>query len=229
MDHLADKINPVKQTNIRAIGLIVLIAILIIAYVLRPCVLGFKAADQINLPTMFGSLILIALFVERSIEMFLSVWRSQGADNLDRMIEKSRRDVELKQKELEKLPDNVSNSKGEEANNNLSAARESLDNVEDKRVAYRVDSRFIALWAGLLIGIFVSLVGVRVLGNIVEFKCEKDFQEGLFTVVDILLTGSMLAGGSESINRLMKVYNNVMSATSERAKGKGQKDQDESQ
>jgi len=227
MDHFAEKINPVKQRDIRVIGLIILIIVLAIAYILKPCILGFKEADEINLPTMFGSLLLISLFVERSIEMFLSVWRSQGADNLDRLLKKRRTNVELKEKEVEKFSSDSDKQELEKAIKDLSEARNSLDDAEDKRIAYRIDSRFIALWVGLLIGIFVSLVGVRVLGNIVDFKCDKDFQSGLFTVVDILLTGSMLAGGSESINRLMKVYNSVMDATSEKAKRKRETGQDD--
>jgi len=71
---------------------------------------------------------------------------------------------------------------------------------------------------GLGIGFLVSLVGVRVLGNVIDIASLSGDQQGVFTVVDILLTGAVLAGGSEAVNKIMKVYNSFMIATEKRTK-----------
>ena len=92
-----------------------------------------------------------------------------------------------------------------------------LGSLEMERTRYRADSRFISQWLGLGIGVLVALVGVRVLGNIVDISTLTGPQVGIFVVVDIMLTGAVLAGGSEAINKIMKVYNSFMISTAEKA------------
>lgn len=94
-----------------------------------------------------------------------------------------------------------------------------LQSLKKDRTVYRAGSRFIAQWLGLGIGVLVALVGVRVLGNIVDITTLSKAQEAAFVVVDVLLTGAVLAGGSEAINKIMKVYNSFMIKTAEKAKG----------
>lgn len=150
---------------------------------------------------MFGYLLLISLFVERAIEVFLSAWRSGRADELDI--------------EIANLNKQVAGS----AKTTAEKLKLNLQSLEKDRTVYRAGSRFIAQWLGLGIGVLVALVGVRVLGNIVDITTLSKEQEAAFVVVDVLLTGAVLAGGSEAINKIMKVYNSFMIKTAEKAKG----------
>ena len=90
--------------------------------------------------------------------------------------------------------------------------------VETKRTQYRADSRFISQWFGLGIGVVIGFVGVRVLDSIVNTTALSGVQQSIFVVVDIFLTGAVIAGGSESINKIMKVYNSFMDSPVKRTK-----------
>lgn len=204
MDHEIKNITPMKQNNIRIYGMLALLAVAGASYLLAFDALQFKSGASVNVPSLFGYFVLISAFVERSIEMFLSAWRSQGADNLDR-------DLEKKQKAYQE-------ALGKNINPETESLKKELEAAEDKRLDYRIDSRFMALWIGLVIGVIVSLVGVRLLGNILEQNPNNGLHGGFFVAVDVLLTGSILAGGSEAVNKIMKVYNNIMSATAEKVK-----------
>jgi hypothetical protein len=48
------------------------------------------------------------------------------------------------------------------------------------------------------------------LGAILNESTLTGYQANLFIVVDVMLTGAVLAGGSEAINRIMKLYNSAM-------------------
>lgn len=171
------------------------------AYSLSPGALQYQPDALTKLPSTFGYLVLIAIFVERAIEVFLSTWRSQDADVLDRAIEK-----------LEKI------IAAEQDTSKLENLHADLNIKQDERTNYRSTSRSIAQWIGLVIGVLVALVGVRVLGNIVIVDTMSAEGKSLFIMVDVLLTGAVLAGGSDAVNKMMKIYNNIMHTTAEKAK-----------
>lgn len=72
-----------KSGYSRVWGVLLLLGVGAIAWLTTP--ISLKYGDEIitSLPTMFGYLLLISLFVERAIEVFLSAWRSGRADELD--------------------------------------------------------------------------------------------------------------------------------------------------
>lgn len=197
--------------NIRYLGLIVIVFISTIGWITTPTRLKFGNDILKDLPTMFGYLILVSLFVERAIEVFLSAWRSQGADELDF-------EITNKQKHIKENIDLSANKPNEtdQIYEIIKVLKKDLEILEKERTVYSSDSRFIAQWLGLSIGVLVSLVGVRVFGNIVDISSLSNKQTGSFTVVDIILTGAVLAGGSEAINKIMKIYNGLMSTTAKK-------------
>lgn len=205
--------NPKSKTitgKIRITGILIIIAVFYTAWQLQFESITFKPDAATNLPAMFGYLLLICIFVERSIEMFLSSFRGAGADKLD-----------LK---IKNLQENIKDLEGkmqfdDVAMKQLTEMKTNLRTTGDDRAHYRAESGYLALWIGLLIGLVVSLVGVRILGNIVEFDNMVDKQKGGFIAVDVLLTGSVLAGGSEAFNKIMKVYNSFMTKSAENNKG----------
>ena len=101
-----------------------------------------------------------------------------------------------------------------------------LKELNDKRTTFRIASREIALWVGLLIGIAISAAGVRTLTTFLDpvainaLRESNGNQYNVLNIVDMTITGSMLAGGSEAINKLTKAYNSFMQATTEKAKNK---------
>ena len=150
---------------------------------------------------MFGYLLLLSLIVERAIEVFLSTTRGNRAQELDDQIEALTEEIQ-----------------GLGEGDDLKTKRAELTDKKKERAAYRIRSRCAAQWLGLVIGIMVAIAGVRILGNLVEPKsliALKDsttgaWQVNFFILVDVLLTGAVLAGGSEAINRITKRFNNFM-------------------
>jgi len=147
--------------------------------------------DSISVvPVIFMSVVLICLFVERAIEVFLSALRGGGADRLD---------LELDQLKAIAAP-----------------SKETLDKLctlTIVRSEYRAHSRLIAQQIGLCFGLMVALVGFRILGSLVQ-DLPFGWQGKAFTLLDILLTGSVLAGGSDAVNKLTKAYAHLMATIS---------------
>ncbi len=191
-------------------GIVIGILVLIAAYYYETSALRLKPdLDITYLPQLFGFLILISLFVERAIEFVLSLWRSAEADVLDRNIEN------IKEK-LSKLTDET--EEGKVVKVNLLAE---LEQAEDERVDFKSDSRLAALWIGVTIGVFVSLVGVRIMGSVFEPPdSNHEFHSRVFILVDVLLTGFVLAGGSSAIHKIMSLYDSAMNRATENNKSK---------
>ena len=188
-------------------GVLLLVGVCLVAWFMKPVTLKFGHDILKDLPTMFGYLVLISLFVERAIEVFLSAWRSAGADELDRKLTSISKRI-ADSIEAVDSPDRIETE----------LLKDEFESLEMERTRYKSDSRLISRWLGLGIGILVAFVGVRVLSNIVDISTLKESQEGIFIIVDILLTGAVLAGGSEAINKIMKVYNSFMTSTADKAK-----------
>ena len=194
-----------KKRYSRLWGALLLVVVSAIAWDIGPVTLPFKPEIQKTFPTMVGYLLLISLFVERAIEVFLSALRSGGADHLDRKLANTKEQIA---EQVAAMEGDVAD-KGEIARE-LKTARIDLKKLEKERIQYRANSRFISQWMGLGFGIFVSMVGIRVLGNLVDESKLVGDQAAIFLLVDIILSGAVLAGGSEAINKLMKVYNSYM-------------------
>ncbi len=192
-------------------GIFPLFVVLAGAFYLNPSSLEFQEGGLKNLPMIFGYLVLIALFVERAIEVFLSAWRSAGADDLDRKIEIKNNDIS----NFLKLHTDARKAAGKDEYRVLN---DELAVAETIRAQYRADSRFISQWFGLGIGIVIAFVGVRVLDSVVDSTSLSGVQKSFFVLVDIMLTGAVIAGGSESINKIMKLYNSFMESTVRRTK-----------
>lgn len=123
-------------------------------------------------------LFLIALFVERAQEVFITSWRGFGMTGINEEVRKAR-----------KAP-------------NQAGLTEALA----KRALYKAKTARIAFLAGLSVGILVSIAGVRVLFPLVSWDMEVVGSQGtLFNILDIVLTGGLIGGGSEGIHRVMSL------------------------
>ena len=193
-----------KMTTARLVGVAVLIVVAVFAYQNKPAALGFKPAEQMEIMNMIPALLLASMFLERAIEVFLSAWRGGGADVLDS-------DIAYHQKEIDTLEQIAPEQRSDTQNTALENEKTKLGPKITERVQYRADSRFIAQWMGLGMGIVIALVGVRVLNNLVDTSALEAGIKPYFVTVDVLLTGALLAGGSDAINKIMKLYSGYMS------------------
>src|SRR5690606_11093302 len=74
---------------------------------------------------------------------------------------------------------------------------------------------------GFLFGIAVATVGIRALEGLLApgaLQLAPMGQGVAFRVVDVLMTGGVIAGGSEAIHKLIQLFTTFMEATTRRVK-----------
>lgn len=158
--------------------------------------LSFQPVGGDDALAVLGRLVLIALFVERGMEVLVELWR--GAETNRKKHEVDR---------IEKAIEGASNDPQEESE--LEGEREAAS--EDLHHWKAVTTR-IALWSGFLFGLLISIAGVRALDSLFSTPVDAT-QVVFFKGVDILLTAALISGGSEGIHRVMTVYKTFMEAS----------------
>lgn len=193
--------------KINTLGIIIICILLILAFFFSTTTITFKLDGFKQVYLIVGYMFVTALFMERSIEVFLSAWRSKDADIQDLAIT-AKTNALNKSIAIDPASDDVTT---------LTLELETLNN---KRTIYRTESRGYALWAGLIFGIIIAFIGFRVLEGFVDpdslSSIKNSYHEKIFKIVDIVLTGGVIAGGSEGINKLTKVYTSFMQSTAKK-------------
>ncbi|MEO5340927.1 MAG: hypothetical protein H7837_10515 [Magnetococcus sp. MYC-9] len=127
--------------------------------------LTYKTGDAMDLSGLVGRLLLASIFLERTIEVFLSLLRSRGADELDNRIK-------CLKSALERYSDPKEQTQRSAVciEKTVNDPQQSLQAYERKRVTYRADSRQLAVWSGLFLGIIMAASGIRALEGIFDFS-----------------------------------------------------------
>jgi archaellum biogenesis protein FlaJ (TadC family) len=131
------------------------------------------------------------------VEVVVLVFRDQQADALD----------EAEARATAMVAALAGSAAASQAAKDAAAARE-------QSVTYRAETKEMALLVGFAFGVFVSLAGVRALHGLLADSAPTGT---LFTVADIVVTGAMLAGGSEGIHRMANAFTSFMDSLSSRA------------
>jgi hypothetical protein len=159
--------------------------------------LPFKTVDSDFILGLIAKLIVIALFMERAQEFFVELWR--GAE----------RDKKLHYIEIQE--ERITDAKAQGASKDeLEQARSKLADLRLDLRKYRSITMRVALWSSFLLGLLISAVGIRSLTPLVEVSGMTGARESLFIGVDIILTSCLIAGGSEGLHKIMKLYNRFM-------------------
>lgn len=192
-----------------------------------------------NLANVLGTLLVVSVFVERVIEVFVSAWSDPESDQHEQNRDywKSRQ-AELKNEVSDLLselngtnpPSSDRQAKIAELLSDKRAAIEDagkLADVESKALLpFEARTRRISTWIGLVVGMLVSAVGFRFLGQIVSVDAidstdGKSLQYPFFIAADVLLTGAVLAGGSKLIHQIFSLYESFMDLTQDKLANKG--------
>ena len=148
----------------------------------------FTAGEFVQLLT---PLFLVALFIERALEVFLTAWRAEGSAKL--------------QKEAE----------------SAGTANEDVAGSEIRVVSYKAVTQRMAFLGGVTLGVIVSAVGVRGLGLFVDpavFDALPQAQQTIFNMADVILTGAALGGGADGLHKLVSVFTSFMDSSAKLAK-----------
>ena len=170
---------------------------------LTPITASDGAAPFRTALAQLGILYIIALFVERSLEVLIKAWRQGGKSALEHNLRTAA----------------------------ATAAEDPAAHAEaDRRLqAYRAGTQRRALLVALTLGIMVALSGVRLLGPIFDptaataaaataAVAQPPFQQDLFHFTDILLTAGLIAGGSATLHELLALIDDFLRSSRTRAK-----------
>lgn len=204
--------------------------------------LAFQSNLAALAPGIFGSMLLVALFVERMIEVFVSLWAPPQVAAHQQTIaywqaqrgRQKRRIADLLA-ELNSTP-GLSDERKTAIAGLLDAARQQIEQADDKVDAeqkallpYTIQTTKVTTWVGLMLGMITSAVGFRFLSQIVVLTpisaaglpLSVQEQYSAFIAVDVMLTGAVLAGGSKLVHQIFGVYEAYTTAWSKAAQARG--------
>jgi hypothetical protein len=132
------------------------------------------------------------------LEVVVTAWRGK--------------DAETKQLEVDKA---AAGAKADPSKlSALGTAQQALTN-------YKSETRQIVFPAALILGIIISALGIRGLGTLLDttvFAALPGSQQRGFIIVDVLLTGSLLGGGSDFVHKVITTFTDLLDATKQKAK-----------
>jgi hypothetical protein len=166
----------------------------------RPDAVSFKVITRDSLFGTLSWLFVVALFIERAVEVIVSTLRDAGADPLQH-------DIDIAQEKIDAQA--VATPGAIPYLDQLHAAQRRL-------LVYRCDTKELAHCVSFILGLFVSLAGVRALGSIVDTVPSENW---LFPTADIIITGAVLAGGTDAIHQMMNVITSFLGNAADKAKG----------
>lgn len=175
------------------LALLVLVLLAVLFFVgdeLKPVSTQTGDAPFLTALTQLGILYVVALFVERSLEVLIKAWRQGGKSSLEH-----------------------SESSAEAGSDAETQAKKDL-------AEYKVGTQRRALLLGLTLGILIALSGVRLLGPIFSFDATSHgwFQQAVFHFTDIIITAGLIGGGSATIHELMALIDNFLKSSRRKAK-----------
>jgi hypothetical protein len=187
------------------VGLVILIGAIVYWVYQRqsPASLPFKKMTPEAFVALIGWLSVVALFVERAVEVIVMTLRDEQADLNEHAVEAAQEKYDKASNALPAAlvsaatdPDKLA------ANNNVNSLHDALVAAQQADILYRAATKKIALQCSLTMSLIVSLAGVRALAGLFDTAtfCRP------FVLADILITGLLLAGGSEGVHRLLNVY-----------------------
>jgi hypothetical protein len=182
---------------------------------LTPNLFIFKPFGLGEVTQLLTFLMLIALFLERAIEVFISTWRQPREDKFDSAIEYI---TGLEKTSADEIVPKLEEKSGKSGD---------LEKIIRRKAEYKAQTKKIALWTALFIGILISGVGIRALETLIDLKKIGDFdpkpvfydgQVYVFHMMDTLLTGGLIAGGSDGIHKLTNLVTAFLDETQNRIK-----------
>jgi hypothetical protein len=160
--------------------------------------------DEIS--QVLSLLFVISLLLERSLEIFVTTWRDPDELALTFALNEAKAALTACQEADPPHPDA------------LDAALAQVRTCQKERSRYRAETTRIALWSALILGLLISASGVRSLTILVDIEQAQPFQTIMVELVDVLLTGGLIAGGSDGVHKLLQVVTNFLDSTSDRVK-----------
>ena len=233
-----------KRSNVVSIivGTLLVVGIILLSALLFPNSVTFRTFGFNEVSQLLTLLVLVSLFLERALEVFINTWRLPRQEELENEIQNNERVIEekrglretkienppqimTKETEVSKDPITLTQSTqvtkipegAEKLTAELNLELVKLKANEQLRSAYKSQTRKIALWTALSVGLLISGVGVRSLDTLLQpvpqGALNANIQGLVFRCLDVLLTGGLIAGGSDGIHKITQLASTFFEET----------------
>lgn len=199
--------NPMDRESLLKFPRYIFYTVLVcgLLYVLIPMEPPALHASIVKISTQqLTILIVIALFLERALEVYKLSYLSQEKERLTAQVEP----IQL---ELQSLI--TTNGEDNPNNEAIKAVKLRLFNAQESLRVYKNYMRQNLLRVAIAFGTLISLVGVRSLESAFDFPEPESifelFRVYLFRILDVMLTAGLIAGGSEGIHTVIKKLSNL--------------------
>jgi len=149
-----------------------------------------------DLASRFSIAVFFSLLIERTVEILISLWRSEGSRNCEAAVQRL---------VAAKVP----------------ADDPALIEAQSSLIRHKAETIQWTVPIGFALGLVVAAFGVRVLSQFLdpEVASMPERQRWWFNMGDIVFTGALLAGGADPIHKLLDLYRKVMESSSAKAAG----------
>lgn len=190
------------KTKMGAVIVVLAIAALLVIAILgaAPGIVPFKPISRQAILGTLSWLFVVALFIERAVEVIVSTLRDAEAATLQQKVDAEQEKVDAQAKLTPSALPYLTQ---------LHAAQQRL-------IDYRSDTKELALCVSFILSLFVSLAGVRAFGSIMMPPSPATW---FFAAADVIVTGAVLAGGTDAIHQMMNVVTNFLGNAADKAGG----------
>ena len=201
--------------------MLLVLLLAVASFWIAPVAVGPIKLSTAEVMSLLGSVFVVTLFVERAQEVILTNWRAYGSEALDLAIRVQEQRVLRLERGEPGQQESGQQSTGSDAGS-LTEARQRLDELCQDKLRYRARTRIYALRIGVIMGVAVSVAGLRTLGVLVPETAVMAFglvQQVIFHTMDVIITGGVIAGGSDGIHKMAEWYRLAMESRSRQLRG----------
>lgn len=161
--------------------------------------LKFVNLGGADFASRFSALVFFSLLIERTVEILMSIWRSEEAY--------------MREAAVQRL-----------VAANTPPTDSGLIQAQTNLIQYKAETLQWTMPISFALGLLISAFGVRALSQFIDpasigTGASTEAQRWWFNMSDILFTGALLAGGADPIHKLLDLYRKFMESSAGRAAG----------
>lgn len=161
--------------------------------------LKFVNLGGADFASRFSVLVFFSLLIERTVEILMSIWRSEEAYKREAAVQRL-------------------------VASNTPATDPALITAQASLIEYKAETMQWTMPIGFALGLLVSAFGVRGLSQFIDLTAAgigvpPEGQRWWFNMSDILFTGALLAGGADPIHKLLDLYRKFIESSAAKAAG----------
>jgi hypothetical protein len=161
--------------------------------------LKFVSMTGGDFTSRFATIAFFSLLVERTVEIIMSIWRSEEAN---------KREADVQRLLAAKVD----------------PASDAFIATQSRLIQYKAETLQWTMPVSFALGLFIAAIGVRALSQFVDLTAAgastpSETQLYWFNMIDILFTGALLAGGADPIHKILDLYRKFVESTAAKAAG----------